>query len=149
MKKGKHIFISYCHENKPQVRKLRDDLIAAGEIVWWDEDITPGRDWEIKINQAMEDAYAVIACVSDESEGRYENGMYPELSDAIGRYRRFAPGSLFLFPVRLSNCKIPLIRIDATRTLNSIQRLDLFPDSEWPYAVAKLVKALKEAPAHP
>ena len=146
---GEHVFISYCHENKAEVRKIREALITAGERVWWDEDILPGQDWKLEIDKAMEASYAVLACFSEETDRRYRSGIFPELRDAIERYRQYAPGSLFLFPVRLSMCRIPNFPIDGTRNLKDIQYTDLFPPAERDKAVNKLIKALKSAPAHP
>lgn len=47
-----HVFLSYCRDNAKQVAKLRDDLLAAGEQVWWDQQILPGQDWQLAIRQA-------------------------------------------------------------------------------------------------
>lgn len=40
----KHIFLSYCRDNQIEAKRLRDDLIAAGEYVWWDQDLLPGQN---------------------------------------------------------------------------------------------------------
>src|SRR5689334_9700214 len=105
--KKKHVFLSYCRDNMDQVARLRGDLSAAGESVWWDQDIQPGQDWKLEIRQAMKDAYAVVLCFSKESQARNRSGIYPEALDAISAYREYAPGSIFLIPVRLSECEIP------------------------------------------
>jgi hypothetical protein len=127
----KHVFLSYCHDNRSEVRQLRDDLTRAGESVWWDQDIQPGQDWVFEIRQAMKNAYAVVLCLSKESEARATSGIYPEAVDAIRSYREYAPGSIFLIPVRLSDCQIPPIEIDGTRTLDRLQYQDLFPPSKY------------------
>ena len=79
----KHVFLSYCRDNVTEVAKLRDALIAAGEQVWWDQDILPGQDWKLAIRQAMKQSYAVILCLSAETEARTASGIYPEAADAI------------------------------------------------------------------
>ena len=75
--------------------------------------------------------------------------MFPELRDAIDAYRNYAPGSIFLIPVRLSTSQLPEIKIDAVTTLSSLQYVDLFPEAQRDQGLKKLVAALQEAPYHP
>jgi hypothetical protein len=147
--KFSHVFISYCHDNLAEVTQLHEDLKKAGESVWWDRDIKPGQDWKFAIRQAMKQSYAVVLCLSRESERRSISGIYPEALDAITVYREYSPGSVFLFPVRLSDCEIPPIEIDATRTLERLQYVDLFPASNWNQGMVRLVKAIQLSPHHP
>ena len=71
----KHVFVSYCHDNKDDVARLVEDLKNAGEPVWWDDDILGGRDWKEAIREAMKNAYAVVVCLSPElTEERYRSG---------------------------------------------------------------------------
>jgi len=145
----KHIFLSYCHDNELDVAQLRDELIAAGEAVWWDKDILPGKDWKQEIRRAMKDSYAVVLCLSKELAARVESGVFPEVSDAISVYRKQAPGGIFLIPIRLSDCEIPDIEIDDTRTLDRLQSVDLFPAANRAAGLQKLLAALKASPNHP
>ena len=144
-----HIFLSYCRENAVEVAQLRQDLIVAGEAVWWDQDIKPGQDWKLAIRTAIKNAYAVVLCFSTESEARTTTGIYPEAADAITAYREYAPGSIFLIPVRLSDCQIPPIEIDGTRTLDRLQYVDLFPARTYPAGIKKLLEAIQATPHHP
>ena len=148
-KKYKHVFLSYCHDNQVEVRQLRDDLLATGEAVWWDQDIDGGQDWKQEIRKAMRESYAVIACFSKETEARTETGIYPELLDAIDTIRNYAPGEIFLIPVRLSECEIPLIEIDSTRTLDRLQHIDLFPSANRAGGLERLIKSLRKSARHP
>jgi len=145
---NKHIFLAYCHSNARDVAKLRDELVAAGENVWWDKDILPGNDWKQEIRRAMKTSYAVVLCVSKELATRSKSGIYPEILEAVAAFRQHAPGSIFLIPVRLSKCEIPDIEIDATRTLDQIQFVDLFPASKREYGLKRLLQSLKAAPGH-
>jgi len=144
-----HLFLSYCREDKTQVNRLREDLLNAGEVVWWDQDLDAGEDWRLAIRKAMKNSYAVVVCLSRQTEARIESGMYPELSNAIAAYRDYAPGSVYLIPVKLSECEIPLVQIDGHRTLDNLHFVELFPDSQWEAGVQLLVKALRKAPHHP
>lgn len=77
------------------------------------------------------------------------NTEITEALDAIAVYREYAPGNIFLIPVRLSDCEIPLIEIDSTRTLDRLQYVDLFPTSKRPEGFKKLLHAIRAAPYHP
>ncbi len=107
------------------------------------------KDWKLEIHVAMTKAYAVVLCLSEESAARATAGIYPEAADAIGAYREFAPGGVFLIPVRLSECEIPAIEIDGTRRFDRIQCVDLFPASQRKAGLAKLIAAIRAAPNHP
>ncbi|MEL6225035.1 MAG: toll/interleukin-1 receptor domain-containing protein, partial [Cyanobacteria bacterium J06627_8] len=145
----KHIFLSYCRDNKQAVTALYADLIKAGEQVWWDQDILPGQDWKLEIRKAMKDAYAVLICFSKETQARTTTGIYPEALDAIGEFRNYAPGNIFLIPVRLSECDIPMFEIGPTRTLADLQYIDLFPAAQRDKAFQKLIRSLQLAPNRP
>ena len=146
----KHVFISYCHDNKDDVVRLVEDLENADELVWWDEDILGGRDWKEAIREAMMNAYAVVVCLSPElTEERYSSGVYPEIRDAIVTLRQYGPGHYYIFPVRLAKGDVPPIEIDDTRTLNRIQHIDLFPESERDDGLQKLLESLAAAQEHP
>lgn len=145
----KHVFLCYCRDNTKDVSKLRDDLIAAAEQVWWDQDILGGQDWQQEVRKALKEAYAVVACFSKETDSRLRSGMFPELADAIEIYREYAPGSVFLIPVRLAECLGPDIKISATQTLNSLQYIDLFPPSKRDGSLHRLIESLRSAPEHP
>src|SRR5262245_62855375 len=104
-----HVFLSYSHDDREDVTRLHDDLESAGETVWWDEDIAPGMDWKYAIREAMKQSYAFVVCLSQQTAARRQSGIYPELLDAIDAYRQYAPGSIFIIPVRLSDCAVPPI----------------------------------------
>ncbi|MBN2271679.1 MAG: toll/interleukin-1 receptor domain-containing protein, partial [Sedimentisphaerales bacterium] len=142
----KHVFISYCHDNKDKVARLIEDLENAGESVWWDDDILGGRDWKEAIRMAMKSACAVVVCLSPELTARYRSGVYPEIRDAIATFRQYGPGHAFIFPVKLGECEIPPIEIDDTRTLDRLQCIDLYPESRRAAGVQKLLDSLRGAP---
>lgn len=143
----RHVFVSYCHDNKDEVARLVEELEDAGESVWWDEDIPGGRDWKEAIRMTMKKAYAVVVCLSPElTEKRYRSGVYPEIRDAITTFRQYGPGHAYIYPVRLAKCEIPPIEIDDTRTLDRLQCIDLYPESKRAAGVQKLLESLAAAP---
>jgi hypothetical protein len=143
---AKHVFLSYCRDNAAEVARLRDDLVAAGLTVWWDQQIRPGEDWKLEIRTAMKNSSAVVLCLSQEAQQRVTTGIYPEASDAIEIYRMHRPGEVFLIPVRLNECEIPSVAIDAVRYLDNLQYVDLFPDAQRPNGMARLIAGLKGEP---
>ncbi len=147
----KHVFLSYCHDDSDAVQELHDDLLGHGESGWWDQDILPGQDWKLSIRGAMKDAYAVVVCLSRAIGERGRSGVFPELRDAIVEYRTYTPGSILLIPVRLDECEcdVPDLEIDATTTLESLQRVDLFPSSRRADGLKRLVQALRAASGNP
>jgi hypothetical protein len=145
----KHVFLSYCRDNLEEVARLHAELCQAGESVWWDQDILPGQLWKEEIRQAIQTSYAVLLCLSQEAAARTASGIYPEMRDAIEHYRLYAPGSIFLIPVRLSPCPVPALPIDATRTLHDLQYEDLFPDARRVLGLQRLLRALQRVPGRP
>jgi len=123
--------------------------MEAGQAVWWDQEILPGQDWKHAIRAAMEESYAVVLCLSKELTTRVQSGVYPEVADAIAIERQHAPEKVFLIPVRLSECEIPDVEIDSTRTLRRLQGVDLFPDSRRAEGFKHLLRALQNASQGP
>ncbi len=77
---------------------------------------------------------------------RYRSGVYPEIRDAIEIFRQYGPGQAFIYPVKLSECRVPAIEIDDTRTLGRLQSIDLYPESKRAAGVRKLLMSLADAP---
>lgn len=147
----KHLFVSYCHVDLNEVQQLVADLEQAGLTVWWDKHIPLGADWQGAIRRAVREAFALVVCVSRNSELQYQHrsGIFPELADAIGRLRELNPAESFIFPVKLSQCELPYMEIDTTRTLDRLQHVELFPAESRLAGISRLVDALKRTNEHP
>jgi serine/threonine protein kinase len=146
------VFLSYCHDDHKEVAQLRGDLIDNGLSVWWDKDILPAQDWKQEIRKAIRRCSAFILCLSENMDARVRSGSFPELYDAISQFRELHPSaSSLIFPVRLSQCEIPDVEIDATRTLDRIQFVDLFPATKRADGLRRLLGGLGAAlgPGHP
>ncbi len=140
------VFLSYCRrENAEEARQLRKDLQGKGFSVWWDQEILAGQDRKFEIRKAMKHSGAVVLCLSKEAEARNKSGIYPEALDAINIYREHKPGNIYLIPVRFSECEIPPIEIDGTRTLDRLQYVDLFPTEKRDIGVKLLTTSLRVA----
>jgi len=145
----KHIFLSYCHDNEKEVSVLHEELTKAGETVWWDKNILPGKNWRTEIKTAIKESYAVILCLSKESSERTKSVIFAEATEAIGFYQEYPPNTIFLIPVRLSECSIPPIEIGNMRTLDSLQYVDLFPKVKYQSEIKRLLNSIKNAREYP
>jgi len=123
-----HVFISYAHEDLRKVENLQKRLQASGLQVWRDKtNIWPGQDWQEEIRKAIsDDALAFVACFSRNSLAKPGGYIDEELSLAIEQLTQRNPAVPWLFPVRFDNSTIPDLMTGPTRTLNSLQRADLF-----------------------
>ena len=138
-----HAFISYAREDRRRVDRLQGILESAGIRVWRDTaNIWPGQDWKIEIRKAiLTGSLAFIACFSENTELKDSSYQNEELILAVEQMRRRPPGVAWLIPVRFAECNVPAFDLGAGRTLDSLQRIDLF-DSSWEGAVPRLVGAV-------
>ncbi len=136
----RHVFISYVREDKNEVDRTQRLLEAAGVPVWRDtESLWPGEDWRIRIRQAITaNALAFVACFSQNSERKASSYQREELLLAIDQLRLRNPEQPWLIPVRFSDCMLPRYDLGGGRTLDSLQRVDLFGD-QWELGSARLV----------
>lgn len=137
---ARHAFISYVREDADEVDRIQRVLEAAGVRVWRDTaDLWPGEDWRIKIKRAITaDSLVFVACFSERSVSRTTTYQNEELVLAVEQLRLRHPDQPWLIPVRLSDCDLPDYDLGAGRTLDSLQRVDLFGD-RWDEGIARLV----------
>jgi TIR domain len=123
-----HAFISYVHEDSELVDALCDVLEAASIAVWRDrEQLWPGDEWKVQIRRATQrGSLAFIACFSEHSVAKERSYQNEELVLAVDEYRKRTPGHPWLFPVRFDDVDLPEFDLGAGRTLDSLQRTDLF-----------------------
>jgi len=125
----KHVFISYVHEDAEHAIRLSNELADYGIQVWLDrKDIAPGVRWRFAIRKAINDGAFFIACFSTAYTSRERSYMNEELSLAIEQLRQMQPSQSWFIPIKLSECEIPSISINAVETLNDIQYVGLYPD---------------------
>lgn len=123
-----HAFISYVREDADRVRDIVSALRAADVPVWTDKTkLAPGEDWKLTIRKAIQrNALAFIAVFSVNSQARGQSYQHEELSLAVEQLRQHPPGRVWLIPVRLDDCDLPNYDLGPGRTLDSLQRVDLF-----------------------
>ncbi|MDF9875412.1 toll/interleukin-1 receptor domain-containing protein [Cellulosimicrobium cellulans] len=130
MADAKRVFISYVKENSREVDQLCAILDAAQIPYFRDRTaLGPGDAWRLKIRQAIKDgALVFLACFSEKSRARDKSYMNEELVLAAEEYRLRVYGRPWLVPVRFDDGEVPLMDLGAGRTLDDINRVDLFGD---------------------
>ena len=142
----KHVFISYCHENKDTVDRLCQALISHDIHIWLDSDnIGPGTPWKQAIQQAIHHGDFFIACFSKEANARNQTYMNEELNLAIEELHRRPIDRVWFIPVKLNACEIPDIGIGEGKTLQSLQYVNLHEN--WDAGIQTLVNAISLAQA--
>ena len=118
------VFLAYAEEDRPTVRKLYEALYQAGFEPWMDVmKLMPGQNWPRAIQRAIEVSDFILVNFSRRSVSK-RGHFQTELRIALDTADRMPYGDIFLVPVRLSDCEVP---IEIARTT---QYIDLFPDFE-------------------
>jgi hypothetical protein len=126
------IFISYAKEDIDQVRPIYDTLKNAGYDPWLDEKkISAGQDWKHEINNAIEQSSFFLACLSGKSVDK-TGFVQKELKMALEILDQQPEGRIYLIPVRLDECEVPM-------RLQGLHWCDLFEDD----GMQDLLKAIE------
>jgi TIR domain len=134
------VFIAYAKEDRAQARKLYRSLKAEGLEPWMDEqNLLPGQNWPRAIERAIEVSDYVVVCFSKKSVGK--RGFFQaELRYALDVAALVPLDQVFLVPVRLSECDVPL------QIARQTQYVDLFPD--WEIGIKALLNVMRTPTPH-
>jgi len=122
-----HIFISHSHEDGDFTEILRSKLEQAGFGIWTDAALRGGEDWRKGIDQAIREAFSLIAVMTPEAKAS-EYVTY-EWAFAVGAKVKVIP--------------IMLKRTNLHPRLESLQYLDFTDRQLRPWG--DLISVLKEA----
>lgn len=130
------VFLCHSSNDKPAVRELYQKLRAEPWIEPWldEEELYPGQDWNLEIEKAVEDADAIIVCLSKGSITK-EGYVQRELRIVLDFADYKPEGTLYIIPVRLEECEPP-------RRLRSWQYADYF-EGQRERAFQRLLVSLK------
>ena len=118
------VFIAYATEDVVIAERLFQELRTRGYAPWLDRrKLLPGQNWPRGIEDAIASADFFIACFSTRSV-RKRGGFQTEVRYAIECANRVPIDEVFLVPVRLDDCRVPV------RIQRETQYVDLFPDFE-------------------
>jgi hypothetical protein len=139
-----HVFISYVREDAETVDKLAQQLRASGATVWLDRnEIAPGEDWQEAIRRAIETGTYFVAVFSFNYKERGRTHMNEELAIAIKELRKRPRQEAWFLPVLIDPDTIPNWEVDANRTLQSFQYIDLYDN--WQAGVMALLETIAKA----
>lgn len=140
---GKHVFVSYVHEDNTEVDQLCAVLEAAQVPYFRDrKNLGPGDAWRAKIRDAIRTgALVFLACFSASSRAKEKSHMNEELTLAIEEFRKMPPGRTWLIPIRFDGGDVPEWDLGAGRTLRDLNYVDLFGPG-YPVEVASLVTTI-------
>ena len=143
----RHVFISYCHENKAIVDRLCQFLASHNVTVWVDwNNLVPGTPWKQAIQQAIHHGDFFIACFSKEYNKRDKRYMREELAVAIDRLRQKPTDKVWFIPVKLNECEMPSIEIGQGLMLQDLHHVNLH--EEWERGIQDILKVISVAQGH-
>ncbi len=120
--RGPRVFIAYAAEDYPTALRIYTELHRRGYCPWLDRrKLLPGQNWIRRIEEAISNADFFVACFSARSV-RKRGGFQAEIRYALDCARRVPLDDVFIIPVRLDECRVPL------RIERETQYIDLFPD---------------------
>ena len=118
------VFVAYATEDVAVAEKLFQVLRARGYAPWLDRKrLLPGQNWPRRIEDAIASADFFIACFSTRSVKK-RGGFQAEVRYALDCATRLPIDDVFVVPVRLDDCRVPV------RIQRETQYVDLFPDFE-------------------
>lgn len=137
----RHVFISYCHENKSVVDRICQVLSSNDITVWVDwNNIIPGTPWKQAIQKAIQYGDFFIACFSSEYNNRDKTHMNEELRIAVDILRQKPVDRIWFIPIKLNKCEIPDIEIGNGETLRDIQYVDL--SKNWENGIEQILNII-------
>ena len=90
------------------VRDLYHRLAKDGYKPWLDvESLLPGQDWQLEIPKAVKNSDVVLVCLSKNAVTK-AGYVHKEIKFALDAADEKPEGMIFLIPVRLDECEIPV-----------------------------------------
>jgi hypothetical protein len=125
------VFLCHSSADKPDVRKLYNQLQDDGFDPWLDEEnLIGGQDWDLEIRKEVRRADVVLVCLSQSSITK-TGYVQKELKISLDAADERPEGTIFIIPLRLEECDIP-------ERLRRWHAIDLYEDRGY----ERLVKAL-------
>jgi hypothetical protein len=129
------IFIAYAAEDGAAADRLFAELERHGFAPWLDRrKLLPGQNWPRRIEDAIASSDFFVACFSGRSVKK-RGGFQTEVRFALDCAGRIPLDDVFLIPVRLDECRVPM------RIQRETQYVDLFPD--WDAGFARILRIIE------
>ncbi len=102
------LFISYAREDRDIAGEVFAFLKASNTNPWLDrKKILAGQNWENEIDRAIGDSDAFLALLSTHSVNK-RGYIQKELKKGLDAAENFPEGQIFLIPIRLDECGLPV-----------------------------------------
>jgi hypothetical protein len=129
------IFVAYAMEDLETAERLFACFAALDYTPWLDrQKLLPGQNWPQRIQEAIENADFFVPCFSRNSVGK-RGGFQAEVRHALECGSRMPLDDVFVIPVRLDDCRVPL------RIQRETQYVDMFPD--WNAGLERIVAIIE------
>lgn len=134
------VFFSYSRSDQVAVIKFYHQLKQIGWIDPWldQENILPGKTWELEILKALEASDIVLVFLTNNSVTK-AGYLHKEIKKIVDLAEMKPEGEVFIIPIRLDDCMVP-------RRLQDLQWVDfLSTDDEFKKerAFSKLLQSLQ------
>ena len=132
------VFISYAREDHDAVLRYYDAFTREGASPWMDtKELLPGQNWEAEISRAFSEANIIALFLSPRSVSK-RGFVQREANDAIDRLRYKQPTDIYVIPLLLEPCEVPL------HIAQRLQFVDLTTDGAWGKVTTALAVAAEQ-----
>jgi hypothetical protein len=132
------VFISYAKEDRLSAIKYYDLLKQESVIPWLDEkNIFPGQNWSVEIEKAFNAANVIFLLLSQNSVKK-RGFVQREANDAIEKLRYKQPTDVFIIPLLLESCEVPM------EIANRLQYIEVNNEDAWQRVKASLKLAAEQ-----
>jgi formylglycine-generating enzyme required for sulfatase activity len=102
------IFLCHASEDKAKVREVYHRLQAIDGFEPWldEEDLLPGQDWALEIQQALQTSDFILIFLSRNSVAK-RGYVQREMKLALDAWQEVPEGAIHTIPVRLDDCDVP------------------------------------------
>lgn len=101
------VFLCHSSDDKPAVYSLYQKLKEAGVEPWLDkENLLPGENWRVKVEEAITKSDIIIICLSTGSITK-EGFVQKEIRIALDAADTKPEGTIFNIPLKLEECNVP------------------------------------------
>jgi len=107
-KKANHVFLAYQNNDEERVEALYHQLTAKGFFPWMDKKSALNGEWEPQIKRAIEESDFFLACFSRGSLRKKRSMFRKELKLALELQEGLFESEVFIIPIRLGDCEIPV-----------------------------------------
>jgi len=101
------VFICHASEDKPEARRLREELLRRNVDPWLDEkDLFAGQDWDMAIQEAIRRSDAILILLSRRSVSK-RGYIQKEIRKVLEAAEHVPEGRPFAIPIRLEDVELP------------------------------------------